>query len=430
MLQTKMKVTRLHLKIMSITAVLILAAVLIHSIKYHKFGSDHHTYQFYSASPEQEQQLRTRLDTLLHSSPMTKDVILRSAYFDDRARNGHSEIGVFLIAVKRSTFDLKLFIGCGIDKQVSSHFTVISTEESYLMHEWFYRDLGIPLHPYDEYILECYNVHMTSNSAAFILYKRPSDSLIHVANSEFPLMFPAPRVQPTGQYDFSVVTCTEAHNKKVAWLREFIRYQKTTGIDHVHINILDTVIKDGGLKALLEDPQVAKGVAEGYVTMTVWKDELEAAGEIFSFSAILRKLDCIYRFRGTYDYAFLLDSDDFFNPLVHGKIYLKDYIQDWCRGDSSIGSCIFQWFYYYPEACGMRNETANDGNITRLLKSYKYSYNNHLKSAHLISAVLDTGFHHAECVNCLLPGYHVRHVPPHVAYVAHRRMKVKPPFKC
>jgi hypothetical protein len=422
-----MKITRLQLKIiLFIIALLVLAAVVYYAMH----DSDHHTYQFYSASPEEEQQLRTRLDTLLRSSPVTKDVILRSAYFDDRARNGHSEIGVFLIAAKRFIFDSKLFVGCGVEKQVSTNFTVVSTQESYLMHKWFYRDLGLPLHPYDEYILECYNVHMTNNSAAFILYKRPSDSLIHVANSKFPLMFPAPKVKPTEKYDFSVVTCTEAHNKEVAWLPEFIRYQKTTGIDRVHINILDTFVKDGGLEALLKDPQVAKGVAEGYVTMTVWKDEVEAASEIFSFSAILRKLDCVYRFRGTYDYAFLLDSDDFFTPLVNGKTYLKDYIQDWCRGDSSIGSCMFQWFYYYPEACGVRNETAKDGNITRLLKSYKYYDNNHFKSAHLLSAVLDTGFHHAECINCLLPGYSVHHVPPHLAYVAHLRMKAKPRFKC
>ena len=422
-----MKITRLHLKIMSVITVLVLATVLLYNYMY---DSDHHTYQFYSASAEQEQQLRTRLDTLLRSSPISKNVILRSAYFDDRARNGHNEIGVFLIAARRFIFDLKLFIGCGVEKQVSTNFTVFSTQESYLMHKWFSRDLGLPLYPYDEYILECYNVPMTNSSTAFVLYKTPSDSVIHVANSEFPLMFPAPRVQPKGKYDFSVVTCTEAHNNKVPWLPEFIRYQKATGIDRVHINILDTFMKDGGLKALLKDPQVAKGVAEGYVTMTVWKDKLEASDEIFSFSAILRKLDCIYRFRGTYDYAFLLDSDDFFNPLAHGKTYLKDYIQDWCRGDSSIGSCVFEWYYYYPEACGMRNETANDGNITRLLKSYKYFYNYRFKSAHLISAVIDAGFHHAECTNCLLPGYHVLHVPPYAAYVAHLRLKAKPRFKC
>ena len=418
----------MHLKILLLIAVFVIAAVLIHA--YYNQNRDHHIYQFYSATPEQEQRLKSRLETLLYSSLASDDIILRSAYFDDRERDGHSEIGIFLVAVRRPIFDLKLFIGCGVDKHVSANFTVYSTQEDYLMHQWLYYQRGPIPFPYEEYILECYDIPMTNNSDAFILYKRTVDSPIHVVHSDVPLMFPSPRIKPTGKYDFSVITCTEAHNKGVSWLREFIRYQKTTGIDHVHINILDTFINDGGLEAHLQDPQVAIAVVEGYVTMTAWKDKIESSDKVFSFSAILRKLDCIYRFRGTYDYAFLLDSDDFFTPRVHGKTFLKDYIQDWCRNDESVGSCVFNWYYYYPEACGMRNETASDGNITRILKSYKWYDNYHYKSAHLISAVLDTGFHHAECKNCLLPGYSVFHVSPHVAYVAHLRMKAKPPYGC
>ena len=235
------------------------------------------------------------------------------------------------------------------------------------MREWLYVHDGKPHFLYEEYIVECYDIPMANGSIAFVLFKIATNSPVYAAISEFPLIFPAPRVQPTGKYDFSVVTCTEAHNNKVTWLQEFIRYQNTIGVDHVHVNILDTFIKDGGLKALLEDPQVAKGVAEGYVTLTVWKDLVEKSNDIYSFAAILRKLDCVYRFRGTYDYAFLLDSDDFFNPVEAGKSELKHYIQNWCH-DRFAGSCMFSWYHYFPEACGMRNEAANDRNVTRLLK--------------------------------------------------------------
>ena len=414
-----MKISAVHLKFKIISTIIlfIIAVAFFHVwCKYNSYNAYDSRY-----GPGQEQQ---------PLPPTSNDVIVRSVYFDDRARNGHDKIGVFLVAMRESIFDSKSLIGCGVGKKVSSNFRIVSLEENRLMHKWLYVHKGQPHFPYEEYILECYDLPMTNNSNAYVLFKNITDSPIYMAVSEFPLMFPSPRVQPTGKYDFSVVTCTEAHNKKVAWLREFVRYQKTIGIDRVHINILDTFSKDGGLAALLKDPQVAKGVSEGYVTMTVWKDRIESSDEIFSFSAILRKLDCVYRFRGTYDYAFLLDSDDFFTPLVSGKTYLKDYIQDWCRGDRSIGSCIFKWFYYYPEACGMRNETANDGNITKLLKSYTWFDNHHYKSAHLISAVFDTGFHHAVCKNCLLPGYRVIHVPPHIAYVAHLRKKAKPPHGC
>ena len=315
---------------------------------------------------------------------------------------------------------------------MSTKFRLRELEENRLMHNWIYVQNRKPHFAYEEFIIECYDIHMSNGSKAFILFKNAQNSPVYAAISEYPLMFPSPRVQPTGPggYDFSVVTCTEAHNKRVAWLPQFIRYQKTVGIDHVHINILDTFIKDGGLEALLKDPQVAKGVAEGYVTMTIWKDILESSNQVYSYSAILRKLDCIYRFRGTYDYAFLLDSDDFFNPLLHGRSYVKDYIQNWCRKDKSAGSCYFTWWYYYPEACGVKNENVEDGNITRELKSYKRTNNNHFKSVHLISAVVDTGYHHAMCRECLLPGYKAVHIDPRVAYMAHLRKYAKPPGGC
>ena len=424
-----MKTTTLHLKIMAIIILFILAAFTFHvgyKYRHHAYSAYvYHPSYIYSSSAGRERQLKASLG----SASISSDVIVRSAYLDDRPRGGYNEIGVFLVAMKEPIIDSRLIIGCGVGKEVSSRFIIRSLEENHLMHEWLYVQSHLPHFLYEEYILECYNIPMTDGNKAFVLFKSSSNSPIHIATSEFPLMVPAPKVQPTGKYDFSVVTCTEAHNNKVTWLREFIRYQKTTGIDHVHINILDTFIKDGGLKALLEDPQVAKGVAEGYVTMTVWKDILESSKKIYSYSAILRKLDCIYRFQGTYDYAFLLDSDDFFTPVVLGKSYLKDYIHDWCRYKST-GSCYFAWNYYYPEACGMTKETADDGNITRLLKSYKSWNNQHFKSVHLISAVIDTGFHHARCKDCLLPGYHAVHIPPNIAYVAHLRKHAHPPNGC
>ena len=427
-----MKITTLQLKIVAIILLFSLAAFTFHvwfkySHHYAYSTYDYHPSYVYSSSAGQEWRLKTYLGTTRNIS---NGVIVRSVYFDDRPRNGHDEIGVFLVAVKQSIIDSRSIIGCGVGDEVSSNFIIRSLEENRLMQKWVYVHNGSPHFLYEEYILECYNIPMTSGRKAFVLFMNSSDSpIIQIATSEFPLMFPAPKVQPTGKYGFSVVTCTEAHNKKVAWLQQFVRYQKTTGIDHVHINILDTFIKDGGFQALLEDPQVAKGVAEGYVTMTVWKDILESSMKIYSYSAILRKLDCIYRFRGTYDYAFLLDSDDFFNPMVPGKNHLKDYIHDWCRY-SSAGSCYFDWNYYYPDDCGLKNGSADDGNITRFLKSYNYFNNQHYKSVHLISAVIDTGFHHAQCKDCLLPGYHTIHIPPGLAYVAHIRKYAHSPNGC
>ena len=61
-----------------------------------------------------------------------------------------------------------------------------------------------------------------------------------------PLFHPAPRVKPSGGDNFTVVVCSKVHDEKAPWIREFIQYQKTLGINHVNFSVLDTFIKDGG----------------------------------------------------------------------------------------------------------------------------------------------------------------------------------------
>ena len=426
-----MKTTTVQVKIVIVVVLFIVVASVFHVW----FGNGHYSddtsrnFHIVSSVGAWQQPSGEKLNVLSFAL-ISNDALVRAVYYDDRPRSGHKKIAVFLVALKAVVFTSKLVTGCGIGSEVSTKFRLRELEENRLMRNWIYVQLKKPHYAYEEFIIECYGIqNMVNGSRAFILFRNATDSPIYSAVSEYPLMFPSPRIPPTGPggYDFSVVTCTEAHNKRGAWLRQFVRYQNTIGVDHVHINILDTFIKDGGLKALLEDPQVAKGVAEGYVTMTVWKDILESSNKVYSYSAILRKLDCIYRFQGTYDYAFLLDSDDFFTPLLHGRSYVKDYMQNWCLKDKSAGSCYFTWWYYFPEYCGVKNENVEDGNITRELKSYVRTNNNHFKSVHLISAVVDTGYHHAMCKECLLPGYKAILIDPHVAYMAHLRKFARPP---
>ena len=73
----------------------------------------------------------------------------------------------------------------------------------------------------------------------------------------------------------------------MTWLLEFIRYQKTLGVDHVYLNILDSFIKDGGFKAHLEDSHFAQAMTEGFVTVSVWTDWYESKDEIYNFSVML-----------------------------------------------------------------------------------------------------------------------------------------------
>lgn len=358
---------------------------------------------------------------LLHNSPISKDLIVHSAYFDDRARNGHNNVTVILIVVNKTILDSTWILGCGASDFEATDFLVYSPHENFDMHAW----LGPNPFLYENMIIMCYDLPVVEGINVFVIYRtsNKSDENIYV-ESEHSLVVPAPRANPTGKHDITVVTCTKAHDKGVTWFPEFIRYQKTIGVDHVHVSILDTFIKDGGLKERLEaDPLLLKAINDGYVSISVWKEWYDQDKEVSLHSEILRKLGCMYRFRGTYDYAFPLDTDDFFTPRIPGETKLRYYIKKYCY-DKPASTCTFTWITKYP-VCGMDGEVGSEGNVTKHLKSQKSQRALLAKSVHSTNASVDVTFHHAICEGCLLPGYKVVKVPEHVAYVAHNRMNKK-----
>ena len=380
-----------------------------------------------------DEEAETSERPLHRSTPISKDMVVRSAHYDDRERNGHKNMYVFMITANRTIIDSKWIVGCGVNDVVSSIFSVNFTEEGFDMKKWFQSDKPFP---YDEIFVECYDLpDVKSGSRAFILYKTGKNSSVYLVESEHPLKKPAPRVKPSGDYNFTVVTCTKIHNSGASWIKEFIRYQQTIGVDHVHINILDTFIKDGGMERLVSNPFVKEALEHGYLSYDMWKEWYSSASElgrlneikkseIYLHSEMLRKLDCMYQFRGTYDYVFPLDTDDFFTPRVAGRSNIKHYIQEWFS-DDWIGSCKLDWIDYYPESCGMKQGPIVDGNVTSMLKSFKHQRNGKPKSLHKTSALVQSTFHAADCKECLMPGYKVIKVPEHVSYIAHLRNNLK-----
>ena len=140
-------------------------------------------------------------------------------------------------------------------------------------------------------------------------------------------------------------------------------------------------------------------------------------------SEVIRKLECTYRFRGTYDYVMPLDTDDFFVPRVTGKTKLRDYIKVFCY-HKPVASCQFVWVWMFPD-CGMKGKLGPDSNVTNSLKCLAGLPENPMrmnyKSVHNFTHLLDNGFHDAVCPDCLMKGYETVIVPTHVAYIAHLR---------
>jgi len=132
-------------------------------------------------------------------------------------------------------------------------------------------------------------------------------------------------------------------------------------------------------------------------------------------------MDCVYRYRGTYDFIALMDTNDFFTIRVPGMTY-KDMIAKYCT-DKTTGSCSFNWLWYYPELCGMAEDVPPNGNVTDAINFHQpKDAQGTLKSIHRSEAILDSSFHDATCPTCLMKGYEGVRIPPHIAYTAHQRM--------
>ena len=370
---------------------------------------------------------RNSSPALIQGYPLSKDVVIHSVHYDDRSREGHQTIVLFLLDVKLSIFKEKLITRCGSEQQETSNFKVRMNREDILMH---YR-YGLTPYPYEQVLLECYDLVFHQGDHGYVWYK-PDVTVAEplVTSSEEPIVIPGPPIKPLTPHNITILTCTKIHNKGAPYVSEFLRYQQTIGIDHVYVTVLDSFIKDGGFQKLITtDSYVRDAIKRGYITIGVWREWYED-DEVYTHATSLELMNCYYRYRGTYDYVFVLDTDDFFNPMLPSVTNVKDYVLQWCHGPG-IGSCAFSWITYYPQACGLTTtKLPKDGNITTHLKSHANFLQGNPKSIHLTHTLIDCSFHDAKCKECLIAGYRVVDVPRESAYVAHIRNGQKPAKGC
>ena len=345
----------------------------------------------------------------------SKELFVRAVHFDDRPRNSHQNVSVFLVVAIRSITDQNLIVGCQIDDHVAIDFQVDLIGETPLWRA-FYNHIN-----HEEVMVFCYDLPANNNSTGYISYKMSANSTIKMAASERKVKFPAPRLPPTSKegmkYNLTIVTCAKIFNSP-PWLEEWITYQRTLGVDHIHFDAEDTFVKYG----TINKPQIQAAIKSGFMSVEIWKQYLNGK-ELWYHNQGLIYEDCAYRFRNTYDYIVMVDTDDFFTPRVPGQGKLHYYINKYCRG-STTGSCKFKWIEYFPDYYGLNNVTVKDGNVTRRLANYSHYTQGNPKSLHRTNVVLDAATHYAYK---MVPGYHVENVLPNVAYFAHLRKNKDPP---
>ena len=366
-----------------------------------------------------ESNISAHANTLIVDYPPSKSfVVFMSILYK---HENEEDVIMFLIGASQAGYLSQSIAGCGVDNTMGTSFKVRYVYEDVRQHRW-QKIKKTPIHKYQQLIVECYGITIDGEARSFLLYYNKSMNILMRVYSSDLVVVPAPRVTPKSNSNITSVVCTKALSRGVPWLPEFLRYQKTLGVDHIHVAILDTFMKDGGYRDILANNSFfLRGVKEGFITVQVWR-ELYQKDEWFYYGNILMYLDCTYRYRGTYDFVSLLDTDDFLTIRVPGMSY-KDFILKHCYLEG-IGSCSFKWLFYYPGLCGMKGKVGGDGNVTanlvphRARKEQRWNY----KSIHLSGAIRDSSFHDASCSECLLKGYRAILIPENIAYVAHNRI--------
>ena len=353
---------------------------------------------------------------VLPSFHPSKELFIRVVHFDDRPRDGHHNISVFLVVALKFITDNNLIVGCQVDHHVAEDFEVKLIGETPLWRA-FYNHIN-----HEELMVYCYDLPASSDSRGYIRYNSTVNATTtKIAASERPVKFPAPRIPPTSaegkKYNLTVVACAKIFNSP-PWLGEWITYQKTIGVDHIHLDAEDTFQKYGYIK----DPTLQKAIKSGYVSVEIWKEYLNG-NELWYHNQGLIYEDCGYRFRNTYDYIVTVDTDDFFTPRVPGEGKLHYYIDKYCRAKTT-GSCKFKWIEFFPDHYGFNNLTISNGNVTRRLSNFSHYVQGNPKSLHRTNVLIDTATHYAFK---MVSGYKIQQVSPNVAYFAHIRKKKKPP---
>ena len=274
---------------------------------------------------------------------------------------------------------------------------------------------------HDLLMIDCFDLPILNGSRAFLLFKKKKSysaneaGTIYSVGSERPLFIPSVRI--SHQDDIKLLVCVATarytnYDRRLTvydMIYHWIKYQRVIGVDHVHITAHPSFLTVG----TLQNDVIRKAILDQFISIEFWEPWLNETDNCHGHSQMLAYQNCAYRFRGTYDYLMMCDTDDFFVPRATNQPKFKYYnIKKWCQ----YGACRFHWVERYPD-CGIDKEKiTSDGNITKALKSNTAKRLTDNKSLYKSSIILDMGIHmpmeH-------MSGYSVIHVPSNVAYFAH-----------
>lgn len=331
-----------------------------------------------------------------------KEVIPRTAYFGSRYIDGsNQDVTVVLAEVNTSILAQNLIIACQWKHQFSTSIKIVPDP----IMQWIQHNKK----GYSHFFAMIYCFGLTPNpiisSDVKIIYK--TNGGYESVNTEKSLRL-LNNASHTKEVD-SVVVCATMYGHPVRF-EEWLRYQKTIGVDKVHLSVQVSFI--AGIEWY---PFLRESLANGFVVVEVWKQYLNF-NEIFYYSQSLIYQDCVMRYQSSFEYAMIVDYDDFFIPVVPKRKDVHYYVNR--IFDENTASVRLPWVEL---PCAVRNYTILfDGNVTQTFSRGDVRIKRtEKKCIHRLSAVDLISIHQAYKI---MPGYVNSQVEGvNLAYFAHIR---------
>lgn len=296
-----------------------------------------------------------------------KDLVVRSAYVNHPTylSNGppYRNFTVILLEIRKRLLDEEALEKCGVGPHMSLKFEV------YIIHNTidynyciFYLQIVRIGHGCNEggrythtqALLYCYDVYAKHLDRAWVTYKKT----IFNELSSFRVMAERPiLLRPRSDRSRgSVVVCAAMLPHYTPFLEDWIQYQKTIGVDHIHL-VLESLFLNQGR---FDEELLQRNVEQAYLSVEFWHQWFNST-DICDHSLDLALYNCALQFQELYSYVAFSDPRDFFVPRDSSlRPRLSEYLSRLCPNTH----CQFEWRNIIYRDC---EKAGSDGNVTAVV---------------------------------------------------------------
>ena len=350
------------------------------------------------------------LNTCIHytfdeyrSTSLTRYVLPRAAFFDNRQRGRHKNATVILASIHKSLIGRHLIKACIVDGQEIKRIKV----QPLIANKWIHK-----LHPectYNNTMIFCFDVpRIRNHSKVQLVFRDPDEDNYLGIETEHRLHIPQQKRRQKFHSDsnnsssLSVLACATVFGAPPYFL-QWLHFQKSIGVDMVYLNAQESFVNSSAFN----NSFLQESIANGFVMIKVWKDYL--GDKVFYHNQAMYYNNCLYRFQGVYDFLMMFDSDDFFFSRLR-PAPVQEVLQHLFTKD--VGSVELEWRRYYDPFPGGFNYS----NIEQFVDISPGIPEDNIKSIHKISATIEIRVH---AVVEMLDGFTVKRADYRIAHVAH-----------